>query len=386
MPSPHACRKPAPMRSIRLLLLSLAMSIVLPAYAALAAAVSITDDAGRTVEMAQPAQRIVLTDGMGLIGLAAVARNPVGLLAGWNKGRLDTDVLEAFRRDGPAIDAVPDIGELRSGSAAVEALIALRPDLVVLDPYYRSAVAIRQLEAAGIAVAVLALTPSVRDAEPAYGIKRLSMLIGREAEGQAFSDFVGARLERIRARLEGLGADDRPLVLLEAHAGRGACCLVAGAGQGIGDFVDFVGGRNLGADLVPGMAGQISAEYVLAADPAVYIGTGGAYMKAAGGLTVAPSFIASQARASLDAVLQRPGLAGTGVVSAGRAHGLWHGLAISGINIVAIEAMARWVHPERFADLDPAATLAEIDRRFLAVPLTGTMWVDLAPAGVEARP
>lgn len=167
------------MRSIRLLLLSLAMSIVLPACAALAAAVSITDDAGRTVEMAQPAQRIVLTDGMGLIGLAAVARNPVGLLAGWNKGRLDTDVLEAFRRDGPAIDAVPDIGELRSGSAAVEALIALRPDLVVLDPYYRSAVAIRQLEAAGIAVAVLALTPSVRDAEPAYGIKRLSMLIGR---------------------------------------------------------------------------------------------------------------------------------------------------------------------------------------------------------------
>lgn len=386
MPPPCACRKPGPMKSIRLLFLSLAVGLVLPAFAALAAAVSITDDAGRTVGMAEPARRIVLTDGMGLVGLAAITRDPVGLLAGWNRGRLDADALEAFRRAVPAIDAVPDIGELRSGPAAVEALIALGPDLVVLDPYYRSAVAIRQLEAAGITVAVLALTPSVRDAEPAYGIARLSVLIGREAEGKAFSDFVGARLERIRARLEGLGADDRPLVLLEAHAGRGACCLVAGAGQGIGDFIDFVGGRNLGADLVPGMAGQISPEYALAAAPAVYIGTGGAYMKAAGGLTVASSFSPAQARDSLETVLQRVGLAGTGAVSAGRAHGLWHGLAISGINIVAIEAMARWVHPERFADLDPAATLAEIDRRFLAVPLAGTMWIDLAPAGAEARP
>lgn len=162
--------------------------------------------------------------------------------------------------------------------------------------------------------------------------------------------------------------------------------MVAGAGQGIGDFVDFVGGRNLGADIVPGMAGQISPEYALAAGPAVYIGTGGAYMKAAGGLTVAPSFGAAQARASLEKALRRPGLAQTAAVSSGRAHGLWHALAISGINIIAIEAMARWVHPERFADIDPAETLAEINRRFLAVPLTGTMWIDLTPAGGEREP
>jgi iron complex transport system substrate-binding protein len=337
---------------------------------------SIIDDVGRTVSLNEEARKIVLTDGMGLIGLAVIDDDPVSRLAAWNRDRLDVDALRAFQKAKPQIDAVPNIAEPGSGPAMVEQLIALEPDLVVLDPYYnRSKVAIRQMEAAGIAVAVLALTPSVRDKVPAYGIKRLAVLIGRKEQGQAFSDFVGERLERIRTRVSSLAADRRPLVLLEAHAGPKACCVVAGRGQGIGDFVSFVGGHNLGADIVPGMAGQISPEYILTNGPLVYIGTGGAYMERAGGLTVAPSFSEARARTALQTVVRRTGLDSSPAVKTGRTYGLWHGLAISGINIIAIEAMAKWIHPELFADIDPSATLAEINRHFLAVPLEGTMWV-----------
>lgn len=367
-----------------LIVVNLVLAVISPAQAG---PLVITDDAGRTVSLDEPARRIVLTDGMGLIGLAAIDDDPVARLAGWHRDRLDADALLAFRQAIPSIDTVPDLGELRSGPAAVEALINVRPDLVVLDPYYnRSAAAVRQMEAAGIPVVVLALTPSVRDTEPAHGLERLAVLIGREEEGKAFAAFVGERLERIRSRVAALSANARPLVLLEAHAGRGGCCMVAGAGQGIGDFIGFVGGHNLGADRVPGMAGQISPEYALAAGPAVYIGTGGAYMEASGGLTVSPSYDKTQARASLEAALRRRGLNETPAVRTGRAHALWHGLAISGINIVAIEAMARWIHPELFADIDPATTLDEINRRFLAVPLTGTLWVDLPADGEDRKP
>lgn len=348
------------------------------ACAAHAAELSIVDDAGRTVTVERPARKIVLTDGMGLLGLAAIDDDPVARLAGWNRARLDADALQMFRQAMPSIDDVPDIGEPRSGAAAIEGLIRLQPDLVVLDPYYnRSAASIRKLEAAGIAVAVLALTPSIRDSEPVYGLKRLAVLIGRKGKGETFSAFVGSRLERIRLRVASLPATDRPLVLLEAHAGRGSCCIVAGAGQGIGDFVGFAGGHNLGADRVPGMAGQLSAEYVLAARPTVYIGTGGSYLQASGGLTVGPSYSALQAQASLASVVNRPGLFDTPAVALRNAHGIWHGLAISGINIVAIETMAKWIHPDLFADLDPVRTLREINTDFLAVPLAGAMWVDL---------
>jgi iron complex transport system substrate-binding protein len=43
--------------------------------------------------------------------------------------------------------------------------------------------------------------------------------------------------------------------------------------------------------------------------------------------------------------------------------------------------LAKWIHPERFADLDPAATLTTINQRFLAVPYEGRYWADLAAAG-----
>jgi iron complex transport system substrate-binding protein len=63
-------------------------------------------------------------------------------------------------------------------------------------------------------------------------------------------------------------------------------------------------------------------------------------------------------------------------IRAGRAHGLWNYFSGTAINVVGAEVMARWVRP----DLDPAATLAEINRRFAAVPFEGTYWTSLNPA------
>ena len=46
--------------------------------------------------------------------------------------------------------------------------------------------------------------------------------------------------------------------------------------------------------------------------------------------------------------------------------------------------MAKWFYPERFGDIDPQATLDEINRRFLPVqPMHGAFWGD-APAKAAA--
>ncbi|WP_257127353.1 hypothetical protein [Burkholderia sp. ABCPW 11] len=37
--------------------------------------------------------------------------------------------------------------------------------------------------------------------------------------------------------------------------------------------------------------------------------------------------------------------------------------------------MAKWLHPELFADLDPRATFDTMVRRFQPVPLQGEYWV-----------
>ena len=67
-------------------------------------------------------------------------------------------------------------------------------------------------------------------------------------------------------------------------------------------------------------------------------------------------------------------------VREGRAHGLSHQLINSPIDVVAVEVLAKWIHPELFADLNPRATLDQINQQFLAVPYRGAYWADLTPA------
>jgi iron complex transport system substrate-binding protein len=45
--------------------------------------------------------------------------------------------------------------------------------------------------------------------------------------------------------------------------------------------------------------------------------------------------------------------------------------------VVALQAFATWIHPERFRDLDPEATHRELHARFLPIPYGGIFWATL---------
>lgn len=342
-----------------------------------AAAISVVDQAGRTVTLDRPARRIVLSDGIDLIALGLIHDRPVDLLAGWNATWLDADTLATLEAADPRLAAVPKLGASSPDALPIEKLIALSPDLVVLSPYFAShATGVAALERAGIAVAVLQPSPSLRDG--AQGLALLGRLIGRDAQADAYLSFFRARSGAIRDRLAKAGGP-RPPVLLEAHAGAGPCCMSPGRGQSIGDLVDAAGGRNIGEDVIAGMAGQLSLEHVLAAEPQIYVGTGGAYLAARGGLVLGPRRTVDEARTSLARALARPGLSEIPAIRHGRAYGLWHDLARSALNLVALEALARWIRPDLFGDLSPQATLDRINAEFSAFPVTGALWVEARP-------
>ncbi len=348
------------------------------------AQVSIVDHAGRTVTLPHPARKVVLTDGIDLLALGLIEKQPSRLLAGWNPRWLDGPTLDLIRAGDPAMAAVPQVGATDPATFPVERVVALEPDLVVLSPYYASRPDLaRKLEAAGVAVAVLSPSPAVDRRPEEQDLVRLGRLVGREQEALAFMEFFERHAAVIRERLGTGKKSQSPDVLLEAHAGGGACCMSPGRAESIGRFVDFAGGRNIGADIIPGMAGQLSLEYILAADPAVYIGTGGGHMASRGGLVLGPGRAAEEARRTLDVALRRKGIAQISAVRTGRTYGLWHDLARSALNIVAIEAIARWTHPELFPDLKPLETLDAINRDFLAFPMSGTFLVE--PAGTGTR-
>lgn len=117
---------------------------------------------------------------------------------------------------------------------------------------------------------------------------------------------------------------------------------------------------------------------MLAADPAIYVATGGTHLAKLNGLVLGLGVSRETATQSFAALLGRPGLAALTAIRNDRAYGLWHLFNDTPLHIVAIEQLATWFHPDRFADVDPQATLNEISRRFSAIPLDGALWIESA--------
>ena len=335
----------------------------------------------RRVRALPPGGKLSIDDGRYLIALSLIHPDPVSLLAAWggDVNRISPEMHAAFVARFPALAQLPKIAQ--SGHAFnAEAVLAARPATAVVSldsgPSDEQAA---QLEAADVSVAFIDFFSHPFE-NASRSLALLGGLIGRSEQAQAFVAFKQARLDRISSRVAGVPQDRRPTVFLEPHAMiTPDCCASPGKGN-IGDYIAFVGGRNIGADVLNQPTGKLNLEYVIQRDPDVYIATGGPHLARAGGFVVGAGFSAEQSQAGLRRVAARPGIATLKAVRQGRAHGLSHQLINSPIDVVAVEVLAKWIHPELFEDLDPRATLDEINSRFLAVPYQGAYWADLAAA------
>lgn len=356
----------------------LGLSFLALGLASAATAAQVTDLRGRAVTVPDSVRKISIDDGRFLVALSLIQPDPVRLLAAWPRDihRIGDATYAQLLAKFPALRKVPQVAS-SAGSFNLEAVLSAAPDVAVVSTESGPSEAqIAQLKAAGIPVVFIDFF-----AKPFQNQERslriLGQLTGGSAQAEAFIALRREHMDRIAQRVARLDAAKRPTVFLEAHAGISSdCCNSPGKGN-IGDYVDFVGGHNIGADVLKGPMGKLNIEYVMSRDPQVYIATGGAHLEKSGGLVLGAGIDRPRALVSLQRITQRQGIAQLSAVKAGRAHGLAHQLINSPIDIVAIEAFARWIHPALFHDVDPARTLAEINKRFLAVPYEGAGWVSL---------
>lgn len=361
-------------RRLSAALLLVGVLFSLPSFAQL----EITDQAGREVRLEEPAGRIFLSEPGDFAMMAMLVDNPAAHIVAWNRWRLDDHTLEQWRSiDSQAFDSIKQMAIDGPQNLSAEALIMHEPDLVVLDHFFGKAQhVVRQLEQAGVPVAILTLEPDFGRPNPAEGLEKLAVLLGHEQRGREISEFFRSRRDRITQRARELMEQGvpRPSVIMEPHAGIGPCCLSMGVGRSMGDLVILAGGQLIGSEIIEEMSGRLSAEYVIAQDPEVYIGTGGRHLEGRGGLTLGIGVSPEVAQASLRRVVQRVGLQHIRAVTQERVHGIWH----SGFGIVNLELIAKWLHPQHFQDIDPAATQAELEQRFLSLRQQGTFWTSFS--------
>ncbi len=343
--------------------------------------ITVTDVVGREVTIPGPAKRVILGEGRQLITLSLLVPDPVGIIAGWTGDFAKSGGLlyEEYRKRFPAIDRLPLIGTSGKETVSTEQIVALKPDLAIFGagshgPDAKSADVIRTLEAAGIPIVFIdfRLHPF---SNTVPSIEVLGQVLGQSKKAAEFIDFYQRRMNHIKGTLAKHPDLKRPKVYMEMI--RGAVPPGSPGKGNLGEFIDFVGGDNIGKTL-PGEVGTLNMEYVIGQQPDVYVATGIA-KPGEDGLIIGQSVWTHQTQESLANLAARPVVSPLNAIRQGNVYGMWHLFYDSPLNIAAVEALAKWTHPELFGKLRPHGVLQEINSRFLAVPLKGVFFAELKP-------
>ncbi|WEX76440.1 ABC transporter substrate-binding protein [Sinorhizobium numidicum] len=340
---------------------------------------TVTDAVGREVTIPAAPKAVLLGSGFNLLALSLIHPDPVALLAGWS-GDMKNDnpeIYQSFLRKFPKLADVPLIDDGSGPGLSFETILTLRADLAILANWQADTEqgqrAIDYLSGIGVPVIVVDFNGDPLKNTPG-NMRLLGKIFEQEEKAEEFARFYEERLARIRDRVA-KHPESGPTVLMEAFPGADSCCWAYGTG-GLGEFIGITGSRNIAAGKLPRPGGMVNAEAVMAENPDVYIATsspGGKYS----GFSIGPGVNADEAEQTLANALETPVRASIAAVRNGRVHGLWNFFNAIPLNIVAAEAFASWLRPDLFPDIDPAATLAEINRRFAAVPFEGSYWISL---------
>jgi iron complex transport system substrate-binding protein len=348
---------------------------------------TVEDVAGRSVQVPAEAKRIILGEGRQIYLLAALdTEAPFQRVVGWRDDleKADRDGYEIYRQKYPFIADLPRFGGAKEGTFDVEQALTLHPDLVVMNLESKLATdeggLIDKLAAVGIPVVFIDFRERpFENAEKS--IRILGQVIGREQRAEEVIAFRRAEIEKVTARLASY-AGPRPQVMIDRAGGYSDECCMSFGDENFGRMVSVAGGDNIARDLIPGTFGTLNPEQIVASKPDVVVVTGSnwtLYETAGAWVGVGPGADRDVSRARLQALMQRPAFTTIPATETGRVHAIWHQFYDSPYQFVAIQALAKWLHPELFADLDPDATFRTFHERFLPVEYRPGYWVSLTP-------
>lgn len=225
--------------------------------------ITLTDQAGRTVTLEQPAETVVSCYYISTYAVIALGQQDkiVGL-----ENKADTRALYALAA--PELPELTQVGTLKELN--VEAVASLEPDLVILPKKLMDNVA--TLEDLGLTVLVV-------DPETQEGLETMLTLIGQacgaEEQADALLTYTREQIDRAAQLTQDL---DKPSVCL---LGNGSYLTVAPAAMYQNDLIEQAGGVNAAAEIEDDYWAEVSYETLLALAPEVLIIPSGADYTAA---------------------------------------------------------------------------------------------------------
>lgn len=364
---------------------------VTTATCAFAETITVTDIAGRVVDVEKNPDKVVLGEGRMIYSVALLDRDdPFQRVVGWSNDMInyDPDSYRKYLAVFPDIEDLPVFGNPYHSEWNLEAVISLDTQVVLMNlgnllKAQESGI-IEKLEEAGIATVFVDFRQDpTQNTVPS--LQLLGRIFDRRDEADEFTDYYQQHMKTIYSRIEEIPVEERPIVFIENAAGYSAdfCCTTYGAAN-FGRLVDLAGGRNWGSLKFPGFKTNVSLEALFAEDPEIIIGTGANWSEAnPDTAAVLFGYEASpkDTQAQLKELANRDGWPELRAVRNGKFHSVYHQFYNSPYHFVAMQAFAKWIHPELFEDLDPDALMVDLHDRFLPIDYSGVFWTSLDIGG-----
>ena len=352
-------------------------------------AVTVTDAAGRTLQFDELPERIVLAEGRAAYATALLQDEPLRNVVAYGQ---DLEKAAGAFRDKlfelqPEAKDMPTIGMIQKGDVTVENLLAQRPDVVIMTLDQKKAVEesgfLSDMDAAGLKYAFIDFRQKPLE-NTTVSIQLLGALLGQSERAEQYNEFYNAKVKEITDRVA--DTTDRPDVLIWMAAGFNDCCAVAGDSN-LGTLVTAAGGHNLGPEVLGAENTTITAEKLIELNPDKLIVTGGEWARdpnrtdAIRHVELGYQSSPELALQTCDGPLSQAGMDQLDATKTGNYFAVYHQFYDNPYNVFALEAFAKWIHPEQFADLNPTQDFEDFHKEWLPFDYSGAFFID--PANPE---
>lgn len=308
--------------------------------------ISIKDSYGNIVLVPSPPKRIVVCNGN--VSEAICALGAADSIVGRSSSTIFPPVLKSRT----------DVGNWMAPN--VEKIISLKPDIFFGYGLYTDKKVVQQLKSHGIPVVMLDcyFLHSMTD-----DMTTLGKILGKEKEAADFNAFYLKYYKLAVDRTKSIPESKRPLLYVDYYTDYGT----VSKGSASQELLDAIGARNVAYSLgVP--FPKISSEWVVAKNPQVIFKVVSS--------SVPNGYGQSQGtlKMKLQSIMQRPGWGNISAVKNKRVFVISSEIFTTVRAPIGILYMAKYLYPDYFQDIDPAAIHREWLSRFYGLPANGA-WV-----------
>lgn len=336
--------------------------------------VTITDDWGREVTLDHPAERIVFGH--------TAAGEGILLAGGWDKvvGRDASITNDKFY---PNLDSLPAINGLNQAfTLDFEKITELKPDLVILQKKYSDRKNFDEI-AETLAPDIPIVGLDFLDPESADSIQKLGILLGTSDIADKYLKFHDDTINAIREKTSSLSDDEKPNVFIDA-AGMGPdqTSTYGKEASFWKKICEIAGAKNVAADLSSDFVKTVDLEWLLEQDiDDIVVQVWDKEKPEYVGYTATnPAKATEEAQAIIKEISEKDIYSHTDAVKDGKVFVQDYQLANNPKSFIGAVYLAKWLHPDLFADIDPEQVHQEYLTKFIGTDL------DLNDVGIFGYP